>query len=127
MKRNMYLGPRCKYGHEYNNTGMSLRYKKSKDCIECTKMRNEKYKYIEKQNNFTLKRNDERNARQNAALNCVHHGKCLDLAAKSKKRMKCHNCPDYKEENGVWQKEAGVDVLLAKKFDYTEYRVTEKY
>jgi 5-methylcytosine-specific restriction endonuclease McrA len=32
-----YLGKLCKYGHDYCGTGKSLRYKYSRDCVECSK------------------------------------------------------------------------------------------
>ena len=43
MDDNKYLGTLCKRGHEYENTGMSLRYKKNRYCVECSKGQ----KYVE--------------------------------------------------------------------------------
>ena len=38
-----YLGSLCKQGHNYQNSGMSLRYKKGLVCVVCQLMRTSKY------------------------------------------------------------------------------------
>ena len=32
-----YLGPLCKRNHDYNNSGKSLRHKKYRYCLKCSK------------------------------------------------------------------------------------------
>jgi len=42
MDPNKYLGTLCKRGHDYNGTGMSLRYKSKNNCVTCTNRKTEK-------------------------------------------------------------------------------------
>jgi len=46
ISTNKYLGSLCKRGHDWNSTGKSLRYKTSRECIECNKeyQQSEKHK-----------------------------------------------------------------------------------
>jgi len=38
-----YLGTLCKRGHDYRGTGNSLRYKKFRSCVRCSKQQHTKY------------------------------------------------------------------------------------
>ena len=43
--KNMFLGPLCNHGHEFGNTGQSLRYKQGNtDCVICTRELGIKYR-----------------------------------------------------------------------------------
>ena len=57
---NKYLGTLCKRGHDYNGTGMSLRYNKKRRCVICHRERAKKSRendpdYKEKQKVRSLK------------------------------------------------------------------------
>lgn len=43
-----FLGKLCKYDHEYEKTGKSLRYVSSKGCVMCAKLRYIKFKEVTK-------------------------------------------------------------------------------
>jgi 5-methylcytosine-specific restriction endonuclease McrA len=49
-----YLGKLCKYGHDYEGTGQSLRHKKRTACIVC--MRNDAKKSYYKSHEYNLER-----------------------------------------------------------------------
>ena len=51
-----YLGTLCKRGHEWENSGKSLRHLKSKNCIECTKIWNKLYARTPQENVTYLKK-----------------------------------------------------------------------
>lgn len=55
-KTKMYLGTLCKHGHEFRNTGMSLRYKGG-TCVECVKIQVREWR--EKQRQLIEKQREE--------------------------------------------------------------------
>ena len=75
---NKHLGVLCHRGHEYKNTGKSLRYKKNGDCIECMKLYKSRRIYPFRPN----KKAKKEKARIYASLHCIHYQDCLDKAAK---------------------------------------------
>jgi hypothetical protein len=46
------VGSLCKKGHEYKDTGMSLRYKVSNNCVECNKIASKRF-YSENKEKYT--------------------------------------------------------------------------
>lgn len=44
-----YLGKLCQYGHEFQNSGMSIRYKAKWQCIQCKKQKDAQYRELNKE------------------------------------------------------------------------------
>lgn len=94
IEQYQFLGRLCERGHEYENTGKTLRYKKSGSCVKCTQENRRKAAAKRKQEaKNTKKRKTE--ARAYAAIHCIHYAECLDAAAKETWggiEMECHKC-----------------------------------
>ena len=64
-----YLGVLCKRGHEYENTGKSLRKKDNNDCVACASMRGrERYRTPEYRIKENLRRIEARAKEKNLAF-----------------------------------------------------------
>tara|TARA_S200002703_G_scaffold134886_1_gene123584 strand:- start:89 stop:757 length:669 start_codon:yes stop_codon:yes gene_type:complete len=87
------LLPLCKEGHDWKNTGFSLKYKCGKHCIECDKaLRNtpERKEYKKKQHKVWYQKNKEKHCaqtRKNYLIRCEKEPE----AEKFKRRMHKHN------------------------------------
>jgi hypothetical protein len=111
---NKYLGILCKRGHEYKNTGRTLRYKINGNCIECHKVKKEQYKLnpqIRKNRKIHIYRNKKKEveARKQASLNCPYYQDCLDKVSRRSwggGQIQCHKCNKRNEfvEN-IYKKE----------------------
>jgi len=103
----LILGALCYRGHEHENTGKSLRYIKSGNCVVCEKThKRKKYKPINK----TAKRE----ARVFASIHCPDYSKCMNEAAyvkDGKGKMQCHKCDTIKDriKTEYFKNEIGTD------------------
>lgn len=98
---NKYLGTLCKRGHEYQNTGKSLRLKSNNDCVLCTKI-------TKKCMSSRERKRLEQEAREFASLHCTKYQECRDEAAYRKwggTKMKCYQCVDIIIELDCYQRE----------------------
>ena len=109
---NKILGVLCQNGHEYKNTGKSLRYKKPngepKDCIKCMRLYHETHEFEKKCPYKASRSTRKREARAYAAINCIHYEKCLNLAAHGEwggNEMPCLNCERMEVEKDYYLRE----------------------
>jgi hypothetical protein len=117
---NKTLGVLCRKGHEYKNTGKSLRYKKNGDCILCVKMRQEKRK------KKPVDRLEKERAREYAALHCLKYRECRDKAAYAKWggcQMNCHQCEKMEIKRDCYLDEVSMGGCCPCYDEITEYRI----
>jgi hypothetical protein len=74
---NYVFGKICKNGHEYENTGMSLRAKVSRNCIECVKLRVQTLEAKEKRKEY----------RRRPEVAEKHRKRSRDYAARNKGKV----------------------------------------
>jgi len=111
-----YLGPLCKYGHEYQNTGKSLRYKTNKGCIACRKKSNQDNK---KGGKLVNGRQD----RTWAVLHCAKYQDCLDRAIDDPDfKMNCKRCEESEEVINCFHRELA-DFSMICTQDTAEHKV----
>ncbi len=77
-KDKYYLGRLCKYGHNFDNTGKSLRYKSSRQCVECS---SSKSAFIPKPKSFET---DVKNFQVQAKKNNIELYENFKLEAKKR-------------------------------------------
>ena len=86
------LLPLCGGGHDWKNTGFSLKYKCNQQCLECEKARRttpERKEYMKKQNKAWYQKNKEAHialARKNYLIRCEKEPE----AEKCKRRLHSH-------------------------------------
>jgi len=112
-----YLGPLCNQGHDYQNTGMSLRYKTDKRCIVCRKMINSKTKEFHESH---YKKHD----RSEYVLVCVHYTACLEKIKINPRFLMDCPCEDFEYKKDCYKDEIqeqsfGGDTFKSNYKDYT--------
>jgi len=91
---NKFLGKLCDHGHEYKNTGKTLRFKNLKRCVECCRIHRQKFELNRRQKKTTSAKIKTK-ARVYASIHCVHYRFCMDEAAMARhggNEMECHKC-----------------------------------
>jgi len=102
---NKYLGKLCVHGHDYKNTGKSLRYKKFGRCIKCAELRRQNHQLTRKKTKITSVALNTK-ARIYASELCIHYHDCLSKAALTKhggEDMKCYQCPKFEKRKSPWK------------------------
>ena len=94
-----YLGQRCKHGHEYQDTGKTLRFKATRGCVICSRQHN-------RENSHKFKSAYIKHDRVDAALNCSRYQFCLNRIKTDKFfKMDCAKCGDFEYKKDCYQAE----------------------
>ena len=105
-----YLGQRCKHGHEYQDTGKTLRFRATKGCVICSRQHN-------RENSHKFQSAYNKHDRADAALNCSRYQECLNRIKKDKDfKMNCQNCPDFEYKENCYQAEIKEDYFYRNAF-----------
>ena len=123
IKDNMYLGTLCRRGHDYENTGKSLRYKIGGDCILCRRCYNRQdgvKKMVQRERANTKLRIE-------MSLYCPKYLQCVNDSIKTGNKINCVDCPDsqkyLKEKIPYWLKEQGIHGQRRGFDELTEYEI----
>ena len=92
-----YLGQRCKHGHEYKDTGKTLRFRATKGCVICSRQHN-------RENAHKYKSAYVKFDRGEAALHCRHYQDCMAKVPGGFK-MNCGSCEDFEYKKDCYQAE----------------------
>lgn len=93
-----YLGQRCKHGHEYKDTGKTLRFHATKGCVICSRQHN-------RENAHKYKSSYIKHDRGDYALHCPKYQKCLErIKTDPTFKMNCP-CEDFERKENCYQDE----------------------
>lgn len=135
----IYLGDICKYNHEWNNTGKSLRYISRKSCVECTRFKSRKY-YQTNREEILLRDNDyaKRNREKIRIYDRQHYQKNKQKHSESNRQSYIRHREarlEYRKQYYLNNKQARylllqrrrANIKLVHQFKYTPEQVKELF